>query len=239
MQVQENEAGGMSVILSKGEDLNEIPASHRACLTQKVRSAFLDPTTYCREIAERCRFPNMAKWLVTVTDVPPSQWRLRLDEGQMFGLGFQAGFYFRSTNVQSATICPRTATIVSFPPELEAFSHYFSLVDVVHWDAFGCSGGLFGNAKLCGLSHYGLKSKSKSFPAKQTFVWGSSACGDALLCTEGGLAGFLSHESGKVQALARSKRPSPGCLANSCRIEHPSLTMVDLPKFPPCETPSL
>jgi hypothetical protein len=37
--------------------------------------------------------------------------------------------------------------------------------------------------------------------SQSTFVWGNSSCGDVLICTDAGNAGFLSHETGKVQSL--------------------------------------
>ena len=195
MQVQENQAGGESVILSQGDDLDRVPESHRDCITSAIQAAFGDPAEYFHSVADRCKFPLMIEWLRKVTTGP---WRLCLHDGRMFGQGLRGGFYFKSDRVLSATVYPAVAPIQH---QLKQLAHYYELIDAVHWDSFGCSGGLFGSSQLCGLSGFGLRPKSKQFPAKSTFVWGNSSCGDALICTDAGNAGFLSHETGEVHLL--------------------------------------
>jgi hypothetical protein len=51
------------------------------------------------------------------------------------------------------------------------------------------------------LADYGMKSESKRFPTERTFVWGSSPCGDVLIYTDEGEAGFLSHETSTAYSL--------------------------------------
>jgi hypothetical protein len=76
MDIKENEARGTSVFLTAGDNLGDIPVSHRQLLTPAMTEAFSNPPQYFLGIAKRCPFPVMARWLNTV--VAEEQWKLCL-----------------------------------------------------------------------------------------------------------------------------------------------------------------
>jgi hypothetical protein len=199
MLTRENAAGGTSLVLGPGDSLDEVPASHADMVTADIRHVFRDPIAHFREIARQCRIPSVAQWLSAL--VASGKWNLVLDECWMMERSTQASFYLPSKDVQSAFISP--ALDATRTHSLPAFAHYYSLVDVVHWDSFGCAGGLAGREGHVPLSARGVRCRSKDFPIQETSVFGGSACGDMLIYTRAGDAGFLSHESGDAYSLGK------------------------------------
>lgn len=197
MEKQENMGGGTSYILTADDSLAAVPDSHQDIISPEIRIAFTDPIAYFRAAADRCRFPKMAEWLYAVTEI--GKWRLVLEEGFMMDRSTQGGFFLISTKVTCAVISPPETPNPSH--DLEAFAHYYSLVDSIHWGGFAFSGGLFGYGQPFTVAHFGVKSKSKAFAAKKTFVWGNTECGDVLVYNSEGQLGFLSHENGSAYSL--------------------------------------
>ena len=111
----------------------------------------------------------------------------------------QASFYFGSNRVKNAFVSPALDAIDVHP--LAAFARYYSLVNLVHWDSFGCAGGLAGYGGHVPLSAMGGHCRNKSFRKDETFTFGSTAGGDMLIYTLSGEGGFLSHENGQAYSL--------------------------------------
>ncbi|MDX1943786.1 MAG: hypothetical protein SFU86_00140 [Pirellulaceae bacterium] len=197
MKLYPNQAGGQTVELSTGDDLDEVPESHRDLVSDTLRQAFADPPTWFREIAERSTIPELSQWLTAL--IANAQWRLLLHEGFMYDRSTLAAFCWHSTTVTSAMVSlPATYLSPRLPEGLRGFH---SLVDSVHWDAFGYAGGVLGSQSHIPLTAFDSRPKKKGFNPQQCVVWGNSSCGDLLIYTQAGKAGFLSHESGKVQSL--------------------------------------
>ena len=197
MNTRENMCGGTSIILSANDTLDNVPDSHKDIITPEIRLAFDDPIAYFRAVANRCRFPKMRDWLNAVTET--GKWQLMLEEGFMMDRCTQGGYFLWSESVAGAVVAPP----IDLNPthDIDAFAHYYSLVDIIHWDDFACAGGLFGFGAPCHIVDYGIESQAKSFPSDKTFVWGNSLCGDTLVYNSDGQLGFLSHETGTAYTL--------------------------------------
>ncbi|MCE9529213.1 MAG: hypothetical protein K8R36_24460 [Planctomycetales bacterium] len=202
MRSQQNMAGGISLILDDRDSLDVVPDSHQDIITLEILHAFKNPLQYFGAIADRCEFPQMAGWLRAVTK--GNKWKLVLEEGFMMERSTRGGFHWWSDAVTSAFVS--LAAEPNRPHPMSAFTHYYSLVGVVHWDNFGCAGGLLGTNEHITLKNYGAPCHDKSFPASQTRVWGNSSCGDMLIYSEAGTAGYLSHENGKAYELGSVKQ---------------------------------
>ncbi|MGE3779381.1 MAG: hypothetical protein AB7F89_19490 [Pirellulaceae bacterium] len=74
-------------------------------------------------------------------------------------------------------------------------------VHLVHWEEVGMAGGLFREAEHVLLSNYGIPSRNDEFRGDQSFVFGSTACGDVFVYNPTGTAGFVSHETGDAYSL--------------------------------------
>jgi hypothetical protein len=208
-----NEAGGVSVYLVNGDDLNEVPDSHRTSITPVIREVFVDPPAFCRRIADRTPFPHMATWLRALAE--EEIWALGLHHSSR-DEWTAAGFTFWSDEVFGAEITPSDGSDTpGLPPTLRG---YYSLVDRVSWMPFGCSGGLSGRAGHDPLTTFGgLSGRAGHVPLttfdemyhgrragvepEKTFVFGSSSGGDLLLYTADDRGGWLCHENGWVHLL--------------------------------------
>jgi hypothetical protein len=198
MKTVQNQAGGATVIVVAGDDLSAVPTSHREMISPAVRAAFNDPVAYFQKIAFRSQIPELTKWLTAL--IAEKKWTLLLHEGFMFDRSLMAAFHWNCSHAVSAMISlPRESLSQRVPT---GFRHYFSLVGAVHWDDFGCAGGLLDSQDQIPLAAFSTpRPKRKGFDPSKCVVWGNSIGGDMLIYTTAGKAGFLSHESGKVQAL--------------------------------------
>ena len=194
MKTEVNAAGGTSVILGQRDNLDAVPESHRDMITNEICLAFANPEPYFRAVADRCQFPMMAAWLRAVTAT--GKWNLYLEEGFMMERTTRASFFWRADNATSAFVAPTMNARPLHP--LPAFAHYFSIVDVVDWACFGGAGHLLGAQGHFPISAYGIKCQNPMFPQDKTLEWGNTPCGDVLIYTNAGKAGFLSHENGKA-----------------------------------------
>jgi hypothetical protein len=195
VEIQENDSGGQSVVLAAGDDLRTVPKSHRRLITATIRDAFRDPTAYFRNVADRCPFKQMARWLKAL--LAENQWELELHRG--FGKHASAGFAWDSEMVRGAMIgLPVDQDLSGFPATLQ---EYYALIDQVAWNGFGCAGGLAGvgeHPPLCVLrcDFHGAKVN-----LEETFIWGSSPCGDMLIYTADDRGGWLNHGSHQIHLL--------------------------------------
>lgn len=195
MEIEDNECGGQSVILVAGDDLREVPKSHRPLLTPRIRKAFIDPTGYFRKVADRCRFKQMARWLKAL--LAENQWGLQLHRG--YGTYASAGFSWRSEKVRGAMIgLPAEQDRSGFPAALQ---EYYSLVNEVDWCGFGCAGGLAGVGDHPPLRVYRFDYYGAEVDLEESFIWGQSPCGDMLIYTADGRGGRLNHGSHQIHLL--------------------------------------
>ena len=201
MEIVENEAGGQTVILTGGDELSQVPRSHRRLITASIREAFADTGTYFRSTSDRCPFPQMAKWLRAV--LAEGRWELQLNRG--WGKHASAGFYWRSEEVRGAMIAPPCGRVTTaYPDDL---CRYYSLVDAVIWTGFGVAGGLRGVGKHPPLRAYRLDCHGAEVDLKKTFIWGQSLPGDMLIYTADGRGGWLNHGSHQIHLLGTIADP--------------------------------
>ena len=197
MEVRNNEAGGQSVVLFAGDNLRKVPRSHRHLLTPPVRGALADPAAHFRQVADRCRFEAMARWLRAL--LAEGRWRLELHLGYD-GQSEAAGFYWSADAVRSAMVAPAAgADLTTYPPVLR---HYFSLVNTVDWMGFGAGGNLSGaDNHHHPLTAHRLDYHGAAVDLDSTFVWGTSSSGNLLIYTADGRGGWVNLGSHQVQLL--------------------------------------
>ncbi len=196
MKSYENFCGGKTLLLGAGDDLDQIPESHREIVTPAVRAVFQDPAAYFSELASRSQLPEFTRWLKEVTK--SGKWTLVLDEAYMVERSTIAAFRWHSEKAISALVELPTETL---PDGLPAeFQHFYSLVGSVRWEPLGHSGYL-DDAQHPLLADYGMEPIVPGFSADRCRVWGCNAGGDMLIYNDQGRAAFLSHENLAIQAL--------------------------------------
>jgi len=199
MYIEENEGRGESVILEEGDALSKIPKTHRHLLTASLRQVFRDPVEHFHSIAKRCPFPKMKRWLEKLLAKP--DWELQLHQGDPPEF-CDSGYAWRSKSVRGAMIDlpirPSALRKHAFPQPL---AEYYSLVDSVHWNGFGCAGGLSGANGQAALSEYRLQCHGADLDPSTASIWGWSPCGDMLIWTIEGRGGWVCHEDGHVHLL--------------------------------------
>lgn len=196
MNVEENEGGGMTVILCDGDDLRKVPKSHRQLITAAIREAFANPAEYFDHIAKCCPFRKMSRWLKTL--VTKGDWELELNRRSPKEWTL-AGFNWYSEKVRGATIGLPDNTNLQIAPD--ALQSYYALVGAVHWNAFGCAGGLYGASEHTPLTAFAYDYCGDEVDPGETLAWGSSECGDMLIYTSDGRGGWLCHENGHIHLL--------------------------------------
>jgi hypothetical protein len=196
VEIQENEGGGKSIILGEGDDLSKVPRSHRGLITPAIREAFADPPGYFRQLAQRCPFRKMAKWLRGL--VLGGGWELHLNRGDPKEWTL-AGFSWGSVMVRGATVGLPNHPVLDACPE--AVKQYYQLVDEVLWMPFGCAGGLGGAGEPTPLTHFADNFRGDPIDPTETFAWGCSPCGDMVIYTAGGRGGWWCHENNHVHLL--------------------------------------
>jgi hypothetical protein len=218
MRAEQNDAGGWSVLVFPGDDLNEVPASHRELLTPQLRDAFVDPRGYFMEISNRCPFFAMGRWLKALC--ADNDWHMALHRGipdRWTGSGFQ----WYSNGVYHQEISPAGVAIrKDLPATLRL---YYSLVDQVRWTSFGYAGGLDGCGEHTPLTNFGYAYRGAEIDAAQTFVMGASYCGDMLIYTSDGRGGWLCHETGNIHLM--------GTIEDTIEWAYAELLMGNCPEF--------
>jgi hypothetical protein len=195
MPTEENEAGGLSVFVFVGDELREVPESHRGLITPALAKVFKHPSAYFLDVARRCPFPKMSAWIRGLVD--DGAWALALHRSLRDDWN-AAGFCWWSDAVASAEISPparlRSCNL------LPALAKYYRLVDSVSWMPFGCAGSLYGRAGHDPLTtfHEMYHGRRAGLDPEATYVFGSSSGGDKLIYTEDNRAGWMSVESGRI-----------------------------------------
>lgn len=190
MRTQQNVVYGTCCFLAPGEDPGKLPPKHRELLTPALLRAFADPAGYFGAIADRCGFPNMAAWLRKLIQ---GEWELALHRtGPPVGDDWTAaGILFRTPAVCGAEIEPPAARVSKRLPA--ALQQYFALVGAVSWEEFGVSGGLDGPTDHESLTEFGYGGPYAEVDPRRTFAFGRSICGDSLIYTKDGRAGWWCH----------------------------------------------
>lgn len=200
MRTEENEAGGKTIVVYPGDDLEKIPRSHRDLLTAPLREVFeTGPRDYFQRVADRCPFASMQAWLRALTD--EDVWDLAFHRaGPEIPVEWtEAGFRWWTDAVTSAEITPaRQPLREDLPP---ALLRYYALVDRVSWMPFGCAGGLEGAGPHEAVANFGYACRGADLDPSRSFVFGTNSGGDMLICTEDGRGGWLCHENGNIRLL--------------------------------------
>lgn len=197
MKIRENEAFGTTVIVDEGESLDAVPDSHREMVDPTIVRIFANPRKWVRDTASRCRSENMRRWLDFMA--ADGRCKLLLEEARMMDRITRAGLFLWSDKVRCAIVTPPVQP--SLPNRIEAFSRYYSLIDVLDWERLGSSGGVFGSRQHVPLPDYWTGDLECGTSLDELRVWGSSDSGDMLVHATDRRAGWLSHESGRIHWL--------------------------------------
>jgi hypothetical protein len=200
METTDNEGGGKTVTLVKGDDLAKVPKTHRHLVSAGVTAAFEDVPAYLRSLSRKCPFPAMAGWLKTMAD--DGTWSLKLAQG--FSTDYcLAGFDFQHETIRTALLAP--ARDSPLPPLPKALAKFYQLADQVCRGGFGVGGGIVPPSNHGVIGSDGHDSRGDVVDLDVTVAWGSTGCGDMLVYTPDGRAGWFNHESHEV--VLRGKIP--------------------------------
>lgn len=192
MQISDNEGGGVTVTLVKGHDLAKVPKSHRHLCTDAVRNAFADVPAYLQGLAWKCPFSAMSKWFSVMAN--EGTWTLNLCQGWSKKYAV-AGLNLQHRMVRGALIAPAAnPPLAQLPDDLATF---YLLVDQVSWGGFSAGGGI-GSVTGHPLASYAFNFHGDEVDLDKTYVWGTSGCGDMLIYTLDGRAGWLNHGSHEI-----------------------------------------
>ncbi|MCU0719473.1 MAG: hypothetical protein MUC83_07200 [Pirellula sp.] len=184
-----NYCGGATLILAEGDDLDDVPDSHRDLVTAAIRNAFVDPASHFRQVADRTSLRNLRDYLAALVD--QGKWSLLLAETFMMKRETIAGFQWHHPSMHSCMFAPAT----TFPVNT-LFETFYNDVALAHWGAVGNSGGIFPACEHIPLSLYGVPSTNPVFPVGSSTIFATSPCGDMMIYNTQGDAGYLSHETG-------------------------------------------
>lgn len=190
MEIDRCEVFGDSVVLAEGDDLNGVPRSHRRLVTTAVREVFADPRDYNRRLAGRCPFGNMAAWLRRVA--ADGEWVLRLHTGPPEAPSKFVGVEWKASGLRGAGVgLPDPDVPRGLPPEV---LDYYGLASQLYWNGFGMGGNLCRPGDVLPITFYSFRYVGDPIDPDHSFIWGGSGCGDFLLFTADGRAGWISHE---------------------------------------------
>jgi hypothetical protein len=199
MDIEPNEAGGETAVLRAGDRLAAVPRSHRRLLSAPVRAVFGDVPSHFTEIAARCPFPNMGRWLRSL--VESGRWELQLVRGPD-GADIRAGFHWTSDRVRGATVTLPVEHTYELPATLRK---YHALVNEVDWMGWPAAGGLWGVGAWVSPGAFAFDFRGDPIDPRRTFQLGGSLCGDMLVFTLDDRAGWLrlgSHEVRMIGSIA-------------------------------------
>ena len=184
-----NDAFGTTLLLSKGDDLDDVPESHQDMITESIKKAFQDPVAHFSERAARTTIPNLQRYLNN--GISGDNWLLLLADANLMERSTIAGFqWFHPDQRQCIFGLPDK------PCTDKRFSLFCDDFQFAHWDQVGWSGGIFSHSKDTTIDQFNAPSTNPIFPADSTIVFGNSSCGDMMVVNESGQAGYLSHEDG-------------------------------------------
>ena len=196
MKIVPAEFGGTDVLLAPGDTLKDVPKSHQHLLSDEIRAVFADPLLHLADVIARCPFSAMRQWLEALHKA--ADWELVVHMPS-YGDG-TAGFDWRSQKVRGAIIQP-SCGVLAFGHRPAELNTYYTLVNGVYWNGFGAAGGMSGSSSHLKLSLIYSKPVGDPIDPEQTFLWGSSPCGDCLVWTSDSKAGWYALGSHKVHLL--------------------------------------
>ena len=189
MLTRPNDGGGTTLVLAERDDLDAVPDSHRDIVTDSVRDAFSDPVSYFSDIASRTEIQNLQLYMHNFAS--GGRWSLLLADTYMMDRDTIAAFQWFRADQYPCMFGPRRSDC-----EDGRFASFYDDLSLAHWDSIGFSGGILPARSHITVNDHGMPSVSRMFPADSTTVFGTSACGDMMVCNTSGDAGYLSHESG-------------------------------------------
>lgn len=216
--IVDNEGGGTTVRLTKGDSLDDVPGAYQRLITEPIRKAFEDPLGYFSSLAAEAPVPAMKRWLQAV--LCGKDWELHLHQGSPEERT-SAGYCWWSDSVRSAEVAPPDQ--VRGKMLLPILDSYFSIVDHVQWLPFGCAGGLSGCGEHTPLTTFPCEYHGAEIDPEKTFVLGWSPGGNMLIYTTDDRGGWVCHENGKVHLL--------GSVADTLEWVYSQLLADECPDF--------
>jgi len=188
---QPNDGGGTTLILAEGDDLDAVPDSHRDIVTDSVRAAFRDPIAYFSDAAGQTEIENLQLYLRNFTS--GGRWSLLLADTYMMDRDTIAAFHWFHAGQY-----PCMFGTARCDCDDDRFASFYDDFSLAHWDSIGFAGGIIPLSNHITVDDFGIESPSSVFPPNSTTVFGSSSCGDMMVCNERGDAGYMSHENGQA-----------------------------------------
>jgi hypothetical protein len=176
MKVEENEMGGQTVSLTLGDDLREVPRSHRKLVTPEIAAVFRDAPNYFSSIAERTPFRSMADWLMAL--VWENSWRLELERAGDDKKWGRTAFRWTSKTIRGAGIgLPMEVDTNAFPAALATL---YRLIGYVDWAGGAAEGQIAPATAAYLISSYDFNYSGDPINPDRTAVWGGQN-GDMLI----------------------------------------------------------
>jgi hypothetical protein len=221
VQSVSNEIGGTSIFITRHDDLNLVPETHRDLLTPQVVEIFRDPHSHFANIARKTPIASMQKWLDAMlsgvcflnlhTTFEPHwreaafSWSLsqfakladRMDSEQEHGV---VAFIVDEVVPRGAEITlPRAADLAVFSPPMQS---YYSLVGAIRWVGFDEAGGLYKVQSHSPMFQFDVNDETRSYwehlqsdalDPRQTYRFGDCDDGTPFVYTLDGKAGMWGY----------------------------------------------
>jgi hypothetical protein len=222
MKVEQNsDSDGISVYLFPGDSLDSVPPSHAPLITPCIRKVYQNPVSYLVQARKQSSLKNLNRWLDAT--IKTNQWSLALHRGNP-DHWTSAGFKFQNHGCRGAQIdLSEDFNQAKMPGSI---ADLYTLLGTVHWNGFGAAGG-FNAPPHKSISNITGASfcKSKAVNPDNTYVFGSSPCGDMLIYTTDDRAGWFNHGNGEVELL--------GTAADTINAVFDSLNRNKSPEYGP------
>lgn len=188
------------LVLKPGDAVDDIPASHRAMLTDTARELFSDSRAYFTRLAAACPFPHMAHWLRSVA--ADRRGELHLYPRHPGGKTGWSGYLAQPVGMYPVLYHPPLDQgdydLGTAPADLRA---YYRLVNTLRWGYPG-RGGLKGVFDVMPLELADdFSPRATGLDGESTWDWGSTGSGDTFWYTDDGRAGRLRWEGSLVEPL--------------------------------------
>lgn len=179
------------IILKEGASLDDLPATHRSVLTPDVRAAFADPRAYFRDVSDRAPLRSFGTWIRALTE---GTWQLVVFHYKHGSYADSCRFRWRRRGVSEGTFQ------VGRYDETESVGHpdfrlIYSVVREVRWRPPPMSGDLLSPHERYLVAGCCWDEEVRGWPSDTTTIFAHTECGDMLIHTPEGKAGFLSHET--------------------------------------------
>lgn len=189
-----NRGGGDTIILNAGDSLDDVPVSHSDIVTSELRAAFIDPPAYFNRIASHSQLASFGAYLNHLAS--EGRWSLVLADTYMMERRTIGAFQWSHPCIRGAMIAPKSSLLGN-----SQFDTLYRDVAFVHWEQVGFAGGILPPDEHVSMQDYGISSSHPQFDAVTSFVFANSDCGDVMVYSRDGTAGFVSHEDGKAYVI--------------------------------------